>query len=235
MRRRECAKLLLGVVGGVLTSNVSLAAPAQRQAPRVRETILDVLRRIETNLMHSSYSHSTAVDEARGSYVFDCSGMASWVLRRGARKAHAAVLYRVQKGRPLARDFYHHIARLSPDKEAYGWRRVFRVADAVPGDVIAWLKPDVLRSPNTGHVAFLVEAPRPLDEVPNAFLVRIADASRYRHQDDTREESGRTGYGVGTILVLADPDSGAPTAYGWFGRYSRYILPARMAIGRPTS
>ena len=85
MRRRECAKLLLGVVSGVLTSNVSGAAPAHRRADVNPRTIMDVLRGIETNLTHSSYSHSTAVDEARGSYVFDCSGMASWVLRRGAR------------------------------------------------------------------------------------------------------------------------------------------------------
>jgi hypothetical protein len=63
--------------------------------------------------------------------------------------------------------------------------------------------------------------------------LRIADASRYQHQDDSRAGSGRDGFGTGTILVVADPDTGAPTAYGWFGLRSRWVLETRIAIGRP--
>jgi hypothetical protein len=33
------------------------------------------------------------------------------------------------------------------------------VEDAEPGDVIAWIKPAVIDSPNTGHVAFIALAP----------------------------------------------------------------------------
>jgi hypothetical protein len=66
-----------------------------------------------------------------------------------------------------------------------------------------------------------------------AYLVRIADASRYHHQDDSRAGSGRDGFGLGTILVVADSETGAPIAYGWFGLRSGWVLATKMAIGRP--
>jgi hypothetical protein len=95
------------------------------------------------------------------------------------------------------------------------------------------LKPELVRSTNTGHVAFLLEQPQPADGVPDGYLLRIADASRYHHEDDDRSESGRTGFGSGTILVVADPTTGAPRAYGWVGLRSRWVLDAAIAIGRP--
>ena len=76
--------------------------------------------------------------------------------------------------------------------------------------------------------------PRPLSEVAGGYLVRIADASSYQHQDDDRYESGRTGFGSGTILLVADPETGEPRAYGWFGLYSRWVLETSIAFGRIT-
>jgi hypothetical protein len=202
---------------------------------RSSERVMELIARIEQTLRDSVYAHTTHVDEKRGTYRFDCSGMASWVLKKAARRAHAAVLHRSAGARPLARDFYWAIARTAPGRERYGWQRVARVNQAEPGDVIAWLKPSIVRSANTGHVAFVVEPPREVAGIPNAFLLRIADASSYQHQDDSRAESGRTGYGTGTILVLADPDTGAPAAYGWFGLQSRWVLESKIAIGRPVN
>jgi hypothetical protein len=105
----------------------------------------------------------------------------------------------------------------------------------MPGDVIAWLRPKEIRSVNTGHVAFVVAPPRPVPEHPNAYLLRIADASRYQHDRDTRRGTDRDGFGMGTIMVLADPQTGAPYAYGWFGLHSGWVLATKMAIGRPVA
>ncbi len=160
--------------------------------------------------------------------------MVAWVLRKAAPKAHAAVTTTAKTGRPLARDYYQHIARTKPGPGKWGWSRVERVADARAGDVIAWLKPKEIESPNTGHVAFVVGDPVRVPELGEAYLLRIADASRYQHQDDTRAETGWTGFGMGTILVLADPTTGAPLAYGWVGARSAWILSTPMAIGRVT-
>lgn len=182
----------------------------------------------------SKYTHSTRVDEKAGRYEFDCSGMASWVLKRAAPKAHGAVSYR-GKNRPLARDFYGQIAASRADKPRYGWQRIDKVGSARAGDVIAWLKPKELKSVNTGHVAFLTEAPKKV-HVPSldltAYLVRIADASRYQHEDDTRSDTDMDGFGIGTIVVLADPDTDEPVAYGWFGLRSSWLFRTQMAIGR---
>jgi hypothetical protein len=197
------------------------------------DRVMALIISIEQTLRETAYVHATQVDAKRGKYLFDCSGMASWVLRRAAKRAHAAVLHQSGGGRPLARDFYWSIKRTRIGKDSYGWQRVARVSEAVPGDLIAWLKPEIVRSSNTGHVAFVIEAPRPVPDIPNAYLLRIADASSYQHQDDSRAESGRTGYGTGTILVLADPNTGEPAAYGWFGLQSRWVLESKIAIGRP--
>ena len=229
----------VGLMLAVLSSH-DLAGAEPRRLADLQTTQLQggdrvmlLIARIEQTLRESEYSHATRVDEKRGSYRFDCSGMVSWVLRRTARRAHAAVLGQSGGKRPLARDFYWSIQRTPPGRNRYGWRRVARVLDASPGDVIAWLRPQVVRSSNTGHVAFVIEPPRPVPNLANAYLLRIADASSYQHQHDSRAESGRTGYGTGTILVLADPETGAPSAYGWFGLHSRWVLESKIAIGRP--
>ena len=194
--------------------------------------VMAVLGRIEASLRTSTYSHVTRVDEAAGRYDFDCSGMVSWVLRRAAPRAQGAVAWGLTRQPPLARDYYQRIAATRAGRDRYGWRRIERVADAQPGDVIAWIKPREIRSPNTGHVAFIVDAPRAVPGSADRFLVRIADASSFQHQDDTRAGAGRTGYGRGTILVVTDAQ-GAPIAYGWAGERSRWVFETRIAIGRP--
>jgi hypothetical protein len=188
------------------------------------------LAAIDASLRSSRYSHSTRVDVARGLYEFDCSGMTAWVLAKAAPRAHRSVVARTGGERPLARDYYRAIAA---KRTPSGWARVARVAEARPGDVIAWLKPAVVQSANTGHVGFVVAAPEPLAGVPGGFLLRIADASSYQHENDSRAGTGRTGFGFGTILVVADEATGEPRAYGWFGRDSRWVLETGIAIGRP--
>jgi hypothetical protein len=194
--------------------------------------VMALLEHVHESLVESRYTHATRVDERHGRYEFDCSGMVAWVLGRVAPKAYRAVVFRAKSNRPLARDYYATIAAQKAGPARWGWSRVPRVADARSGDVIAWLKPKEIRSVNTGHVAFLVDDPAPAPGVDNGYLLRIADASRYQHQDDTRTPTGQTGFGIGTILVVADPDTGAPTAYGWVGVRSAWILSTSMAIGR---
>jgi hypothetical protein len=219
---------------------VAGAAPDASSSPTAPATplgrtaaVMERVEKIAQTLKSTAYSHVTRVNESEGSYVFDCSGFVAWVLRRAAMGAHLSVVSRSKDRRPLARDYYWEIARTRPSA-GRGWARVERVMDARPGDVVAWLKPPQVRSPHTGHVAFIVEAPEPSRVIEGGYLVRVADASRYYHQDDEREELGRSGFGVGTILIVADPVSQAPTAYGWFGERSAWVLPAQIAIGRPT-
>jgi hypothetical protein len=194
-----------------------------------RNPVMRRLGRIAETLTESEYSYGLSVNEKRGTYRFDCSGMVQWVLRRSAPVAAVTMAHGLPQ-RPLARDFQRRIARAPLDRERGGWRRIARIADLAPGDVVAWVKPIEIDSPNTGHVAFVLLPPVLAPGYENAYLVRIADSSRLLHDDDTR--IGRSGFGFGTILLVADPETGVPTAYGWVGLRWRAFETA-IALGRP--
>jgi hypothetical protein len=184
---------------------------------------------VAASLTESEYTYGLSVDEKHGVYKFDCSGMAQWILKRSAPIAATTVAFGLSP-RPLARDFQRRIARVPTDRERGGWQRVRRVAELAPGDVVAWIKPDEIDSPNTGHVAFVLLPPVLAPGYDNAWLVRIADSTRLYHDDDTR--IGRNGFGFGTILLVSNPDTGEPTAYGWVGLKWRAFETA-IALGRP--
>jgi hypothetical protein len=164
----------------------------------------------------------------QGLYVFDCSLMAQWVLMRATPVAARTVSRGLP--RPLAADFQRRIASVPASAERGGWTRVPRVQDALPGDVIAWLKPKIIDSKNTGHVAFIVLPPVRVTGYSDAYLARIADATSLLHADDTRGDG--SGFGFGTILLVVDPDTDAPRAYGWVGLEWR-AFETPIAIGRP--
>lgn len=240
MRSRIASTALASVAAlGLLCSSsprdaqASSARAGARPSPSAQ--ILERIALIAENLRASKYSHVTVVDERQGRYEFDCSGFVSWVLRRSAPGAYSSIVARSKQGRPLARDYYYELSRAPlGERTPRGVRRIARVDQALAGDIVAWLKPELLRSPHTGHVAFLLEAPQPVPQLPGGYLVRVADASSYQHQDDDRLGSGRTGFGSGTILLMADAESGAPRAYGWFGLQSRWVLETSIALGRVT-
>lgn len=222
----------------LLAAQLSLSAVGYaEESPRFDDARIDwsqnavmrVLGGIQRSLAESEYSHATVVNERRGSYRFDCSGMVQWVLRRAAPQA-ARSTYVGPAARPLARDFQRRIARAPTERVRAGWRRVARVRDLAPGDVVAWIKPQEIDSPNTGHVAIVVLPPVPVPGYGDAYLVRIADSTRLMHDDDTRV--GRTGFGFGTILLVADPESGAPVAYGWAALRWRAFA-TDISLGRP--
>jgi hypothetical protein len=231
LRLLFAASLCLGLSGSgpELAQAQEPGSASDAQIDWSANPVMRVLGRVAATFTESEYTHGFRIDERRGVYAVDCSGLVHWVLRRAAPKA-AASSGRGLAGRPLARDYQRRIARLPYGVSAGGWRRVRRVDEARPGDVVAWLKPEIVKSQNTGHVAFVVRAPEAVPGNPSAFLVRIADSTSLLHDADTRE--GRTGFGFGTILLVADPETGEPRAYGWVGlRWRTFETP--ISIGRP--
>jgi hypothetical protein len=225
--RREAAK-----PSASPSPSAVVPASAPLDDARIDWSANPVMRRLGAmtlSLTESQYTYGFSVNEKRGIYRFDCSGMAQWVLRKAAPVAAITIGHGIEP-RPLARDFQRRIARAPVDRERGGWRRVARVEDLLPGDVVAWIKPVEIESPNTGHVVFVLLPPVLAPGYENAYLVRIADSTRLLHDDDTRV--GRTGFGFGTILLVSDPETGAPTAYGWVGLRWRAFETA-IALGRP--
>ncbi len=190
------------------------------------------VERLRSRVRSTRYVHSTRIDERAGRYDFDCSAMAAFVLARSAPRAHSAVMQRNGRGRPVARDYHDVIASAPADQPRAGWLRVSRVEDLRAGDVIAWRRPPTVASRNTGHVAFVVSAPRRIDREGRRYLVRIADATSIPHGDDTRPRQHTSGFGYGTILLHRDVPRGDPTAYGWYGLATRIDFRTHIAMGR---
>ena len=232
----------LALIAGTLALTSPSSALAQhaprsvRAAPRPARQgpVVDVIQRIDANLRTTRYVHTTRVEEREGRYDFDCSGMAAWVLARAAPHAHAAVMRHNGRGRPVASDYHDIIAAAPTDRARDGWLRLQSVDALRPGDVIAWRRPPTVASRNTGHVAFVVEAPRRLDRDGRRWLVRIADATSIPHGDDTRPRQHTSGFGYGNLTLHLDDPRGEVIAYGWYGLATRVDFRTHLALGRAT-
>jgi len=223
MRKALVAASVLALFGA---AGVVRADPSPEPATRAANRVVDVLDRIRENLQQTRYQHHRAVRERRGQYFFDCSGMVQWVLSRASRRS---MLDLDDDERPLAIHFVRRLRRAPTGRFRGGWRQLERIQEVRPGDVFAWERPEGFRSRNTGHVGFVARLPREAGR--NVWAVRVADASRYTHQDDTRPWPGPGGFGLGTIAFVTD-DAGHPIGYAWGGLRSRGYRETTVVFGR---
>ena len=77
----------------------------------------------------------------------------------------------------------------------------------------------------------MLAAPVPVPWLPNAYVVRIADAASVADQDDTRANDADGGYGEGTLMFLTD-GAGHGTAYAWQGTFSGASVQTDIVFGR---
>ncbi len=195
------------------------ASPA---AARVVDQILALRRAVRA----SRYQHVTEIRPADGFYGWDCSGMASWILRRAAARAFRAL----RRPRAAAIDFFRLIDAIPPGERRRGWQKLAHVSHARAGDVFAFARSPLSTSPVTGHIGFLVDQPREVDGMPGVYQVRILDSTSYPHQHDTRGETD-TGFGFGTMVFVTD-ERGEAIAYGWYGTQSAGFMPTRILFAR---
>lgn len=196
-------------------------------ASRAAGKLLAVIGRTRGAIRTTRYQARTQVRARDGHYAFDCSGMTTWLLRKAAPRALAAIA----SARPVARDYYRAIAKAPVGKARKGWQRVAHVKDARPGDLFAFLRSPLSTSKITGHVGVVVGEPVEVPGWPGAYAVRILDATRLPHQDDTRADDGVGGFGFGTMMFVTD-EHGEVQAYGWFGTESAGLMPTHVVFGR---
>ena len=170
----------------VLGAAGTVRAGGERPATSAGERVMALLTDVREGMRETRYQHRARVRVHRGEYFFDCSGMVQWVLSRTARRS---MLDLDEGERPLAIHFVWRIQRAPTDRFRSGWRRIERMGDVRPGDAFAWERPENFRSRNTGHVGFVIAPPRRIGDT-RVYAVRVADASRYTHQDDTRPWPG---------------------------------------------
>ena len=160
-----------------------------------------------------------------GIYDVDCSAFLGFLIGAVAERHYEMIAGSTTHKRPLARDFYRFFAALPTTIEG-GWRRVTRLDDIVPGDVMAWELPEA-QTGDTGH-CFVVAA-RPVDADDGGRSVRVYDSTSILHFEDTREPDG-SGIGSGSIHFEIDAE-GAPTAFR-FDANVRHFKPMPIAIAR---
>jgi hypothetical protein len=177
----------------------------------------------------SLYAHHTHVDEAAGSFEYDCSALLDYALSRAVPDALAAVQERAAR-RPRSREYVTFLESIAPGAASGRWQRVARAAELLPGDVVVWLKPADSRSTNTGHTMIVHGPVVAAPGEPGAFVVPVADSTARPHgSHDGRAAAHTTGLGTGQIVLVTDA-AGAPTSFRWSpgGREK----PTTIALGR---
>jgi hypothetical protein len=204
-----------------------VAAP-RAPAASLSDVLTAEARQMIATYPNTRYSHKTHIDKAQGVCEVDCSGFIVSILRHKAPKLLAAI--NTTRKRPLADDFYAAFVPRS-GAPAGGWQPIARLADAQPGDLLAWVKADRVPGDNTGHVMLIAE--RPIPESAGRFRVRIFDSTLHGHAQDVRTNTGRSGIGQGTLWFDVD-GQGRPVAYRWKSPVGQPHT-APIAIGRPVS
>jgi len=199
-------------------------------APGGGEKLAAEAERILGSVKTTEYAHKTDVDEAAGSYKLDCSGLVCLALKKAAPDALKLVPKTGTEKRAFAHDFYECFMAAPVAAQAPAdakWVKVEKLADARPGDVIAWKNENYQPGENTGHVMILMEAPAPDGE--GVLRVVVIDSSLHGHGSDTRKK-GESGIGRGTLWFTVGT-AGEPVGVRFTSRTGT-LNPKTMSIGR---
>ena len=172
--------------------------PANSTTRNVHEEAMRILNSIQL----TEYRHDTDIDEKKGAYYCDCSGFVGYVLGRTVAKEDGKGPFHDGRKRPLAMDYEKGFAK-APEKPngTGGWQQIVRVADARPGDVIAW-RHEVPKPGNTGHVVIVDQAP----VVEKDGLVRVAIIDSTTLPSSDLAGKGKSGIGRRTMWFTVDQD-----------------------------
>ena len=185
-----------------------VAAPPVAAVTPGSTRLLAEAERILMAARESSYTHTTHIDEATGTFDMDCSGFVDYALARAVPDAFSP-LAAATTARPVAESYVAFIGGKGPSKP---WKARSRAADLEAGDLVAWLEPKDIVSTNTGHVMVVAGA---VVVGANEVQVPVIDSSETGHgTDDARTLARSTGIGRGTTVILVD-STGAPVGYRW--------------------
>lgn len=219
----------------VIGSLHAAANPRERSFARVPQStrstgdaLLALAAAEIASMQETHYTHHTVIDHDAGIYDTDCSGFLDDLLQQVAPAALAAIPVEQGFPGPRAYLFERFFAALLANGDQPGWNSVARLADAQPGDILAWELEPFDPESDTGHV--VVIAAIPWQNADGSYSVPVDDASILRHDDDTRTP-GVGGIGAGTITVRVDA-AGAPSAFRFAAHDHFHTAP--IAIGRLT-
>lgn len=174
---------------------------ADGPANKLTQAVHDEAMRILDSIQLTEYRHTTDIDEKKGKYYCDCSGFVGYVLNRTVSKDDKKGPFGNGDRRPLAMDYEKGFAK-APQSAANDarWQQIVHIADARPGDVIAWRHEKPLPN-NTGHVVIVDQAP--VVEKDGLVRVGVIDSTTLPSADITKEK-GKSGIGRRTMWFKVD-------------------------------
>ena len=224
-----CASSLACIAILSTTASARDGAKSKKDGPAnaAAQSVHDEAMRIVESTKLTEYRHNTDINEDKGSYYCDCSGFVGYVLNRTAAKETGKGPFGDGRKRPLAMDYEKGFAKAPTTANSDGgWQQVARLADARPGDVIAW-RHEKPKPGNTGHVVIVDK--RPVVEEDGLVRVEIIDSTTLPSSD--LKGKGKSGVGRRTMWFTIDKEGHATASI----RGSRTAKPKveAISIGRP--
>jgi len=182
------------------------------------------------NMKETLYQAKTEIDEETGSLRCDCSGFIGYVLRNYFPEAYLSLRGVESPWRTRPYSVTYHETFVSSGDEGSGsggWRRIRRVMDGLPGDVLAWRKKSIERGVSTGHTCMI--AGLPTREADGRIRLRVIDSTNARHANDSRPP-GTTGVGTGEMWFAVNA-AGEPIGF-FVNEHRAKANSNKIAIGR---
>ena len=188
------------------------------------DLILEQTQNIVSGIKTTVYAHKSSINETKGHYVTDCSGLLTYVIMMTVPQALKQVEISAGHKTRRAVNFYDTVVRAGKEKVP-NWQKISGFKNARPGDIIVWVNPP--ESDDSGHVMIIMESPVP--EGKDLFRVKICDSSKTSHGSDSRT-FGSNGVGTGLIWFETDENT-LPLAFRWSSPSSKSVSRS-IVIGR---
>lgn len=220
--RHLISALLLTLITTNLASAFDDVGQDSRTAPG--KELAERIEGLFASVTETKYQHTTEIDEKNGIVKCDCSGLMGYMLRTYYPETYLALRGEeaAWRKRPLSVTYYETFIAADEQKDGR-WRRVGKMTDLVPGDIIAWRKKFLKSGSTTGHTCMVGGVPKVEDD--GTVTVRLLESTG-RVTDDTRPD-GVSGLNVRVKKFTVDAN-GEPTGY-FVGQRK---VTARVAAGR---
>nr|AIA18791.1 Unknown Function [uncultured bacterium] len=215
-------------LAAVNLNNISQANPSLNLMFSVNKNLVSFVQKTVNNLQYSSYKlGGSQFDPERGVYVLDCSNVVDRILENVYPNAYTNLVNSTGADNPATSHYFDFFRDLDDESDGH-WNKINDVEKLQAGDVLVFRYKNSRGNETGGHVMVVMDKPVRVSDV---YFVRIADSARSRHSEDTRQQN-ESGIGIGTLLLKANPKTGAPSAFAW-GVNSDWNRRVKLAMARP--
>lgn len=190
--------------------------------------LVNLVNQTVSSLRYSAYKlGGRHFDAERGVYILDCSSFVDRILQESSPHAYSSLVDATGAEIPVTQNYYRFFHALSYNPNNY-WNKVEGIEELRAGDILVFRYRNSRGRETGGHVMIVMEKPVRDSDI---FFVRVADSASSAHSEDTRQPS-KSGIGIGTLLLKANPKTGEPSAFSW-GESGYWRKNVNFAMARP--